>query len=131
MYVCVCLAVTEAEGLDPQVDEWMFACTAGGTRTYPYGNAFDPTACNGEAQDAGATTDVGSRPGCVGGFPGLFDMSGNVYEWENSCTSADCSGRGGAFTETLSTGRLACSGRSTVMLGNSYSSNGFRCCGTP
>lgn len=125
------LAITGAEGLDPQVDEWMFACTTGGTLNYPYGNAFDATRCNGAAYDAGSPTDVGSLPGCVGGFPGLFDMSGNVYEWENSCTGGDCSARGGAFDVDVSTGRLACSGRSMVMLGNSYSADGFRCCGTP
>jgi formylglycine-generating enzyme required for sulfatase activity len=30
--------------------------------------------------------NVGTNPQCVGGYPGIFDMSGNVEEWENACT---------------------------------------------
>jgi formylglycine-generating enzyme required for sulfatase activity len=65
--------------------EHYIACSKNGTQTYPYGNTFDPTACNGLELDAGHTLPVGSLPRCVGGVPGLFDMSGNVEEWQDAC----------------------------------------------
>ncbi len=34
--------------------EWYRACTQAGTRLYPYGNAFNPTACNTSSYEAGA-----------------------------------------------------------------------------
>jgi formylglycine-generating enzyme required for sulfatase activity len=49
--------------------------------------------------------EVGSLQGCqssVGGFAGVYDLSGNVWEWEDSCAgTADgsdrCRLRGGSF----------------------------------
>jgi len=62
--------------------------------------------------DAGVedTAPVGSFTRCVGGFPGLLDMSGNVNEWENSCYAASDGGgpdndqcflRGGGYAHNL------------------------------
>jgi formylglycine-generating enzyme required for sulfatase activity len=76
--------------------EWYLACSAGGTRKFPYGSTFDPLAC-------GDRHPVGSLAGCEGGVPGLFDMSGNLWEWEDRCTGSAgmgdfCKYRGGSYT---------------------------------
>lgn len=62
---------------------------------YPYGNEYDPNACNTSSRkgtgcdDAPATcgaTDVGTLPKCQGTGPyaGVLDLSGNVNEWVDS-----------------------------------------------
>ncbi len=73
---------------DPAKSEWFHACSHNqdGLHTYPYGNAYDTSACNGsDYHDAGQGLPVTSLPSCQGGYPGLFDMSGNINEWEDSC----------------------------------------------
>jgi formylglycine-generating enzyme required for sulfatase activity len=89
------------ESIDPLKDEWMIACTRLGTRDYPYGPNYQPGACNDTSVDASAAVDVGSFPGCQGGYPGIFDMGGNVTEWENACEDTDggrvCKNRGGSW----------------------------------
>ena len=69
------------------LNEWYTACSAAGSRKFPYGNDFDSARCNGfgSASEPPTTVAVGSLPGCEGGYPGLFDMSGNVDEWVNLC----------------------------------------------
>ena len=65
--------------------QWFSACSHAGDRVYAYGSTFDGKACNDRAYDAGAAIPVKSAPRCEGGYPGLFDMTGNVWEWEDSC----------------------------------------------
>jgi formylglycine-generating enzyme required for sulfatase activity len=124
---------------DPAVSQWMRACAIspdGGTENYPYGNSPSATACNGTEHDAGGVVDVGSLPRCVGGMPGLFDMSGNVDEWTDGCstnTGADdcCDTRGGGFGDTetpcgigdMLTG--SCTNRTRK---DAHTDVGFRCC---
>ena len=64
-----------------------------------------------------ATVPVGSLAGCQGGFPGVFDMSGNAAEWEDSCgraaadasTAKDpCILRGGSYQHSQS--GVSCTG---------------------
>ena len=82
---------------------WFLACSHGAEqRAYPYGNTFETASCNGCAYEAtcgqvvyNLTTPVGSLASCAGGYPGLFDMSGNVEEWEDACTLSP-----GAATKT-------------------------------
>lgn len=120
---------------DPAKSQWFRACSNAGTRTYPYGNAYSTSACNGGDLDLKTTVVVGSKAACVGGYPGLFDMSGNVWEWEDSCSAvtgaADpCRLRGGAFNNTSA--GLACAvdflGIQTLR-SKTYNNVGFRCCG--
>jgi formylglycine-generating enzyme len=125
--------------LQPAVSEWHRACTNNGLRTYPYGNQFNAGTCS---HDGGGSAPVGQYKQCVGGYPGIYDMSGNVMEWENACTQYDnppehqnCLARGGAWwnvTEANATDapELACGyspewRRDTLSLGV-----GFRCCRT-
>ena len=121
-----------ASELDPSSSQWLAACTAGGTRAYPYGDAFDPAACSGEPLGSG-TVDTGSLPSCQGGYPGIFDMSGNVWEWEDSCVPEDattiCHVRGGSSSSVAE--RLRCDGSGSVNEepSDAHAGNiGFRCC---
>ncbi|HEY8079134.1 MAG TPA: SUMF1/EgtB/PvdO family nonheme iron enzyme [Labilithrix sp.] len=66
--------------VQPIDTEWYFACTHGGARAYPYAASVDPAACD-DGPDA-AIEAPGAKPACVGGYAGLYDMVGNVSEWE-------------------------------------------------
>jgi len=110
-------------------DEWYVACSHDGARAYPYGTAYDPSACNGGAT-TGNLVPVGTKPGCVGGYDGLFDMSGNASEWVDACKDdGTCQHRGGAFySKDPAAPRLSCSDFGGIGRLESYSTVGFRCC---
>jgi formylglycine-generating enzyme required for sulfatase activity len=114
---------------DPAKSQWFAACSQGGVRDYPYGSTYQKGTCNGESVQAGPAA-VGSLGDCVGGAPGLFDMSGNVAEWEDSCKTSDntvvCMARGGAFNSNP-TG-LACDATSKETRADPQDDVGFRCC---
>jgi hypothetical protein len=119
---------------DPTQSVWYGACSHDGLDGYPYGSSYEPTVCNGA--DYGADAATASLATCTGGYAGLFDMSGNVFEWEDSCAGEDggantgpndyCHTRGGSYTSPAAI--LACND------GTAYSRNsqapfvGFRCC---
>jgi formylglycine-generating enzyme len=85
---------------DASASQWYRACSKAGTQKFPYGNLYNTNYCNG-ADAAGAHPDeVATNANCIGGYNGLFDMSGNVAEWEDSCSAAsgasdNCLIRGG------------------------------------
>ena len=125
------------EWYDPTQSEWFAACSHDndGVHTYPYGNTYSPTLCNGEGYDAGQT--VPSVATCQGGYPGAFDMSGNVFEWEDSCAPAVnggtlsgatdyCHTRGGAFDQNSTT--LRCDDGTLFSRQSQGADIGFRCC---
>jgi sulfatase modifying factor 1 len=66
---------------DFNTNEWLLACSDLGQLRYPYGGIQQPTACNTGENDAGRTLPVKSKTGCQGGFPGVYDMVGNLWEW--------------------------------------------------
>ena len=90
--------------------------------------------------DANTAWPSGKHPACEGGWPGVFDMSGNVAEWEDCCDESDagpvrgtCVARGGTYQDNGSAVSLACvSGDNstyTVVRRNTASVTlGFRCC---
>lgn len=127
----------DAGPLDPQLinaavhSQWFNACSQEGKLVYPYGNAYDASACNGADQPVRVVVPVATMPGCVGGYPGIFDMSGNVSEWESSCTdaaadAAECNVRGGSTSELsaqLACGQVNFAGRAVAAF-----NLGIRCC---
>jgi sulfatase modifying factor 1 len=77
----------------PTEAEWEYACRAGTTTAYSWGNTIDCTRAMYENSDktSECTSYVKSRglpegaPAPVGSYPpnpwGLYDMNGNVWEW--------------------------------------------------
>lgn len=124
---------------------WYNACSAQGTKGWPYSTVFDSTKCNGRESDGGvgsvgtgygfggANQDMGVyqtvsgdtngnfttfvNTNCQGGALNLFQMSGNVGEWEDSCdgtgTNASCRVRGGSFRAADDPTALSCAATRT------------------
>lgn len=80
---------------------WYRACSGGIGNDYAYGEIFKPQWCNTAETPFDAPVAVGSLPMCEGSADGLFDMTGNVFEWVDSCASeadgAECQRRGGSY----------------------------------
>jgi formylglycine-generating enzyme required for sulfatase activity len=79
------------DSADASMSQWFNACSSHGANYFPYGESFNSTACNGldnmELLNQ-TTVAVGSLPGCqsgVAGYSGVYDLTGNVDEWEDSC----------------------------------------------
>jgi formylglycine-generating enzyme len=116
-----------ADYKDPAKSQWFKACTGGGVKTFPYGNTYVSTYCNGADYGTGDKLKAGEATGCQGAYPGLFDMSGNVWEWEDSCdTGSMCRIRGGSYTNN--TNALDCAVDSSLPRTTSAENVGFRCC---
>jgi formylglycine-generating enzyme required for sulfatase activity len=82
--------------------EWLAACRGSDNRAFPYGPEYQESRCHVGSYDAPgpggrAPVAAGSIPDCVGGLPGLFDMSGNVSEWVADCKGDYCKFRGAAY----------------------------------
>jgi len=119
---------------DASESEWFNACTHRGERLFPYGQSYEPTACNGTHQGLNGTADVASLLGCVDTTGEVFDLSGNVWEWEDNCTADagpddDCRIRGGAYNNGEA--NLACSANASAKRSGSATNIGFRCCADP
>ncbi len=79
----------DMDEVDPLGEEWAYACTAGGTRVFPYGDVYEKTGCvtlDYASDPAYLDSEIRLRPSreakkCQGGFPGLYDMGGNASEW--------------------------------------------------
>jgi hypothetical protein len=111
------------------------SCVAG---VFPYGTTFEEDRCWGAAKagepERTAPLAAGSMPRCEGGYPGLFDMSGNLREWVSDCTTYSCNVLGGSFRNSNYT--LSCNANSSLSdgitahdwSGSDGDTVGFRCC---
>ncbi len=115
--------------------EWLAACRGREGRTFPYGNLYDPHACNG-VDDYPNPMDsrpkkTGSKPNCR--TPdGVYDLSGNLWEWTGE---KDLSGnlrllQVVGFSNTVE--YLACNAKESreafQPIDRPYWGYGFRCC---
>lgn len=116
-------------------DQWYSACShdGDGEHAYPYGNTYAGMTCNGDDANGGnqIVEPVGSFAGCLGGYPGIVDMSGNVREWQDSCDAmlgGDdlCNDRGGSVNSDQA--GLACNATDLETRNSSNDHLGFRCC---
>jgi formylglycine-generating enzyme required for sulfatase activity len=122
------------------VGQWYDACSIGGAVVYPYG-PYDPSKCVGSdydgepgVQGSDQVHTVKEATECHGASPPydqIYDMSGNVSEWEDSCdgtSGADdlCHRRGGAFI--YEGPNIRCGDDSHSTRETTSPTNGFRCC---
>jgi len=127
---------------DAGASEWFNACTAGGQPMFVYQTGASPTGqwCNYQGLQNNGPTDVGARADCHGAAPGytqVFDLTGNVAEWEDSCNHPEdtgdgtdvCHTRGGHYLSPLND--VACAALPSVPFTRNQTSPkvGFRCCG--
>jgi formylglycine-generating enzyme required for sulfatase activity len=118
---------------DATKSQWYNACSSGGQNNYPYGDTYSGSACNGYDANNGGTVPVGSMSGCessVSGYTGVYDLSGNVWEWEDSCNGyVDgtnwCRLRGGSVDNDSN---LRCDFEYDSYRNYRGDTFGFRCC---
>ncbi len=108
-------------------DQWYAACSADGALMYPYGNMSMPASCN---LSSSGTLAVGTDTMCVGGYPGIYDMNGNVQEMEDSCDGTSGSGdhcglRGGSYRNATNGDCVSVIGETRDFVNDDI---GFRCC---
>jgi formylglycine-generating enzyme len=102
---------------DASKSQWYAACTSNAQYLYSYGNNWDGNTgavavCNDWAKSRGTTAPVGSSPACTSpdaNYSGVYDLTGNVWEWEDSCNGAAngadaCRIRGGAYVNCYGAG---------------------------
>jgi formylglycine-generating enzyme required for sulfatase activity len=118
----------------------MNACSSGGLHAFPYGDVYDATACdtwNNPTSGCNAGTCVsipaGSLATCqaVGAYAGVFDLSGNLFEWSDSVIGDGSVGykartRGASFTTFSQDDR--CDMDDHTPVNGTYDNVGFRCC---
>jgi sulfatase modifying factor 1 len=119
---------------DPSSSQWYSACSADGANAYPYGSAYDKAACNGPDANVGNAEAVGTLTTCQSstvGYEGVYDLSGNVREWEDSCAGTagktdSCRLRGGSYSYFATS--VACNDSFTSNRGYADGDTGIRCC---
>jgi formylglycine-generating enzyme required for sulfatase activity len=119
---------------DPAKSQWFNACTSAGVNEFTYGNAPGTGTCNDYLTFTKSTVPVASKTEChssVPGYEGIYDLIGNVWEWENNCSSNAgagdiCHPRG--FSFGMGAAMPTCSGDDYAKRGDVRSNLGFRCC---
>ncbi len=120
---------------NPTTSAWALACNGGeAARAYPYGSTYEPRSCNGKDQGANGVVSAGTLSACTRPDSGVYDMSGNVWEWENATAPGDGGGpagdlaclRGGSHTDEGP--RLRCDTQEAQPRDFQQYNVGFRCC---
>jgi formylglycine-generating enzyme required for sulfatase activity len=124
----------EADLTNVTTDEWFNICTGGnaGNNPYPYGATYRPSFCDGTdywgSGDSASPTVVveTSLPLCQGGYPGVYNVSGDIAEWENACLPPLPGDAGAPDASTVDAGPA---GDTCLARGGSYqsSSTDLRC----
>ena len=99
----------------PTEAEWEYACRAGTTTAYSWGNAVSPQLANYEESGLNKTVKVGSYKANPWGF---YDMHGNVAEWTGDWYGAYSS-------RTVIDPQGPASGSDRVGRGSSYYTDGL------
>lgn len=126
--------LTDADGTSTAVSQWSYACKGGEPGTaYPYGADYVDQKCAITPKPLRSQTVDGSAyKDCVGGFPGLKHMSGNLAEWEDACSPGEpslttvCRIRGGSYQSDPAGGK--CETDAGAVITTKAPTVGFRCC---
>ncbi len=116
---------------NPDTSLWFSACSNLGAKTFSYGQSYEPTTCNGADDRNGKTLDVDLPVTCTNSDSGqIFDMSGNVWEWEDTCEddtpTGNCRLRGGSFRSYQDS--LTCAAANYAARNSKFDDFGLRCC---
>jgi formylglycine-generating enzyme required for sulfatase activity len=119
---------------DANQSQWYNACTSGGVQAFPYGDNYEKGRCNGSDSGLAMTAAAGSLARCQSPavfYSGVFDLSGNVYEWEDACdggtgASDNCRLRGGSY-DTYYLG-MDCNQDFSLRRDMITQTQGIRCC---
>jgi hypothetical protein len=86
--------VPAEKSTDPELSEWMWACTQGGTTAYAYGDEYEPGRCLDSTYmaESGSTvwtarpSDVPECRGTLDPFDQVYNLSLGREEWQNACS---------------------------------------------
>jgi formylglycine-generating enzyme required for sulfatase activity len=123
-------SIADSLATDPARSQWYLACAGDPGTKYPYGDTYQPMLCNGVDVAPPNVREVG-RATCEGHARGVFDMSGNVFEWVDSCDTAMgmsdlCRTMGGGFASPDY--ELTCDDRVVNDRSLTAPNVGLRCC---